>query len=80
MQPADLPLAIAERKAGRVEFRNDRTGNLHVPVGKASLDYEPLLENTRPSFGAEGGLHAAHRAYLHHGARHQGWQRRLIPA
>ena len=45
VQPADLPRAIEERKAGRVEFRNDKTGNLHVPVGKASFDQERLLEN-----------------------------------
>ena len=45
VQPADLPQAIQERKAGRVEFRNDKTGNLHVPVGKASFDQERLLEN-----------------------------------
>lgn len=45
VQPAELPQAIQERKAGRVEFRNDKTGNLHVPVGKASFDQERLLEN-----------------------------------
>ncbi|MCY3946192.1 MAG: hypothetical protein OXF44_07890 [Anaerolineaceae bacterium] len=66
MQPADLPLAIAERKAGRVEFRNDRTGNLHVPVGKASLDYEPLLENTRTVIDAISGARpsALKEAYM----------------
>ncbi|MDD9957191.1 MAG: 50S ribosomal protein L1 [Anaerolineaceae bacterium] len=55
VQPADLPQAIEERKAGRVEFRNDKTGNLHVPVGKASFDYEPLLENTRTVIDAISG-------------------------
>src|SRR5512145_492171 len=38
VQPADLARAIDEMKAGRVEFRNDKTGNLHVPVGKASFE------------------------------------------
>jgi large subunit ribosomal protein L1 len=43
----DLARAIEELKAGRLEFRNDRTGNLHIPVGKASFEYEKLLENAR---------------------------------
>jgi large subunit ribosomal protein L1 len=46
VQPNELATAIQERKAGRVEFRNDKTGNLHVPVGKASFDTERLTENT----------------------------------
>ncbi len=41
----DIPRVISELKAGRVEFRNDRTGNLHIPVGKASFSYEQLSEN-----------------------------------
>ncbi|MDE2821692.1 MAG: 50S ribosomal protein L1 [Chloroflexota bacterium] len=41
----DLPRVINELKAGRVEFRNDKTGNLHVPVGKASFSQEQLQEN-----------------------------------
>ncbi len=41
----DLPRAIAEAKAGRVEFRLDKTGNLHVPIGKVSFDSQKLLEN-----------------------------------
>lgn len=41
----DLPRVISELKAGRVEFRNDKTGNLHVPVGKASFSQEQLQEN-----------------------------------
>lgn len=47
VQPDDLPRAINELKAGRVEFRNDKTGNLHVPVGKASFDEQRLLENAQ---------------------------------
>ena len=43
----DLPRAINELKAGRVEFRNDKTGNLHVPVGKASFDAQKLQENAQ---------------------------------
>jgi large subunit ribosomal protein L1 len=47
VQPEDLPRAIEELKAGRVEFRNDKTGNLHVPVGKASFGPDQLLENAQ---------------------------------
>jgi large subunit ribosomal protein L1 len=43
----DLPRAIQEVKAGRVEFRNDKTGNLHIPVGKASFSEQALLENAQ---------------------------------
>ncbi len=45
VQPDDIERVIGELKAGRVEFRNDRTGNLHVPVGKASFPYDKLSEN-----------------------------------
>ena len=47
VQPEDLPRAIEELKAGRVEFRNDKTGNLHVPVGKSSFDANKILENAQ---------------------------------
>lgn len=36
---------IQEAKAGRVEFRVDRTSNVHVPIGKASFSEQQLLEN-----------------------------------
>ncbi len=42
---SDLARAVRELKAGRVEFRNDKTGNVHVPVGKASFDVTRLQEN-----------------------------------
>lgn len=41
----DLPRLIEEARAGRVEFRVDRTANIHVPIGKASFTHEQLLEN-----------------------------------
>ncbi|MBZ0297645.1 MAG: 50S ribosomal protein L1 [Anaerolineae bacterium] len=47
VQPDNLASAIEELKAGRVEFRNDKTGNLHVPVGKTSFPEQQLLENTQ---------------------------------
>ncbi len=42
---ADLPRAIREAKAGRVEFRVDKTGGLHVPIGKVSFSEQQLVEN-----------------------------------
>lgn len=41
----DIPRVIREARAGRVEFRLDKTGNLHVPVGKASFPNQSLVEN-----------------------------------
>ena len=45
VQEDDIDRVIDELKAGRVEFRIDRTANLHVPIGKASFDAEQLYEN-----------------------------------
>ncbi len=52
----DLARAIEELKAGRIEFRNDRTGNLHIPVGKASFEYEKLLDNARATLETVQGF------------------------
>jgi large subunit ribosomal protein L1 len=41
----DLPRLIEEAKAGRVEFRVDRTSNIHAPFGKSSFTEEQLREN-----------------------------------
>lgn len=41
----DLPRVIKELKAGKIEFRIDRTANLHVPIGKASFDTDKLYDN-----------------------------------
>lgn len=41
----DLPRVIQEAKAGRVEFRLDKTANIHVPLGKISFSAEKLTEN-----------------------------------
>ena len=43
----DLPRLIEEARAGRVEFRVDRTANIHSPVGKASFSEEQLMDNLR---------------------------------
>lgn len=41
----DIPRVINEARSGRVEYRNDRTGNLHIPIGKASFSVEDLMLN-----------------------------------
>jgi large subunit ribosomal protein L1 len=41
----DLPRVIKEAKAGRVEFRLDKSANLHVPIGKVSFEADKLYEN-----------------------------------
>ena len=40
-----LPRVVGESKAGRVEFRVDKTANLHVPIGKVSFSEEALYDN-----------------------------------
>ena len=50
----DLPRLIKEAKAGRVEFRVDRTSNIHSPVGKASFSEDQLLENLQTILDAIG--------------------------
>jgi len=61
----DMERAIKEAKAGRVEFRLDKTNNIHVSIGKASFEVKKLVENyaalmdainkSRPS-GAKGNF------------------------
>jgi len=41
----DVVKAVAEFSAGKVEFRNDAGGNIHVVVGKQSFVAEKLIEN-----------------------------------
>ena len=43
----DVATAIQETKAGKVEYRVDKTGVIHSPVGKVSFDPQKLQENTR---------------------------------
>lgn len=43
----DVKNAIEETKAGKVEYRVDKTGVIHTPVGKVSFDEAKLLENTK---------------------------------
>jgi large subunit ribosomal protein L1 len=44
----DVGKAVSEFKAGKVEYRTDKFGNVHVPLGKASFDNAALVAN----FGA----------------------------
>lgn len=52
VEAADLARAVKELKAGRLEFRNDKTGNVHMPVGKASFDPTSLLANAQAAIDA----------------------------
>jgi len=48
----DVARAVQEIKAGKVEFRVDKTGILHVPVGKLSFGVDQLQENADALIGA----------------------------
>jgi large subunit ribosomal protein L1 len=41
----DVAKAVSDAKAGKLEYRTDRGGNVHVPIGKKSFDERALLEN-----------------------------------
>jgi large subunit ribosomal protein L1 len=41
----DLPRVIEEAKAGRIEYRVDKTANIHCPIGKVSFTAEQLHDN-----------------------------------
>ncbi len=41
----DVTKAIKEVKAGKIEYRTDKNGNVHAPVGKASFEKEKLVDN-----------------------------------
>lgn len=43
----DVTTAVKEAKAGKVDFRVDKTGGIHVPIGKVSFATEKLVENAR---------------------------------
>jgi large subunit ribosomal protein L1 len=46
----DVTRAINEIKAGKVEYRVDKSGNIHVPIGKASFEDVKLVENFNTVF------------------------------
>ncbi len=41
----DVAKAVTEFKGGRIEYRNDRFGNVHAPIGKASFEEDALVAN-----------------------------------
>jgi large subunit ribosomal protein L1 len=41
----DIARAVSEIKAGKIEYRTDKAGNIHVPIGKVSFEDEKLIEN-----------------------------------
>ena len=45
VQPQDLSRAIQEAKAGRLEYRTDRTAIIHCPIGKISFETNQLMDN-----------------------------------
>ena len=76
----DVGKAVGEFKGGKVEYRTDRYGNVHVPIGKASFDPEALLDELRrrarrAAAGqarlGQGPLPEAHRRVVDHGPGHQ---------
>jgi large subunit ribosomal protein L1 len=46
----DVERAVKEIKAGKVEYRVDKAGNIHVPIGKTSFETEKLVENFNTIF------------------------------
>src|SRR6185295_14295652 len=52
----DTARAVKEVKAGRVEFKVDKAGNVHVPVGKLSFKPDHIAEN------AKAVIEAVHKA------------------
>ena len=47
-----LQIGLDDLKAGRIEFRNDKTGVVHAPIGKASFDAGTLSANYAALLGA----------------------------
>jgi large subunit ribosomal protein L1 len=48
----DISKAVAEQKSGKVEYRTDKTGIIHVPIGKKSFDEAKLLDNFKAILSA----------------------------
>ena len=48
----DVTKAVNEIKAGKVEYRVDKAGNIHTPIGKVSFDNEKLAENLQTVYDA----------------------------
>ena len=77
----DVAKAIADIKAGKIEYRLDKTNIVHVPLGKASFTEEQLSDNFQTLMSAiiksetqcaEGPVPEKHHPDFYHGPRHQG--------
>ncbi len=55
----DVAKAVTEIKAGKIEFRVDKAGNLHSVVGKASFDKQKLIDNVNTFLAAVNRLKPA---------------------
>ena len=75
----DVAKAVEEFKGGKVEYRTDRYGNIHVPIGKASFEPQaPARRTSGPSSTSSSGparrrpraATSAGRRQLDHGPRH----------
>jgi large subunit ribosomal protein L1 len=53
---ADIGRVVKELKAGRLEFRLDRTANIHLPIGKVSFSNEQLVQNFAALMDAVQGV------------------------
>ena len=63
----DVARAVREVKAGKVEFKVDKAGNIHVPVGKMSFTVQQITENARAVIEAvaKARPHTLKGDYLH---------------
>ena len=77
----DVGKAVREIKAGKVEYRVDKTAIIHAPIGKVSFGADKLLDNARALIdsvmkakppAAKGQVRQVHRAVVHHGPRGEG--------
>ena len=76
----DVGKAVKEIKAGKVEYRVDKTAIIHAPIGKVSFGPEKLLDNAKILIdsvikakprGLQGQVRQVHRLELHHGPRRE---------
>ena len=71
----DVGKAVEEFKAGRIEYRNDRYGNVHAPIGKVSFGAMTVMGNLAaltPNWSGPDPA-AAKGRYIRHSASHQRW-------
>ena len=61
----DVTKAVNEIKAGKVEYRVDKAGNIHVPIGKVSFEDAKLVENFKTIADTLQKLSQRCKRYLH---------------